>query len=281
MPRGAGVVGRLHRRAHPVLGRCRTPAHRPGPVHAPHRRLPAGQPPAAGAARPRARRLPGRQHPDRQRRQRRARRLGAGAHRGSPRGPRLVHDGQRHAAARRHRRRRGGVLLALPRDQRPQRGAGQPDHHRLLPPAGLGDGVRAASPSSSPPSIEARPPASRWRTCRRPSPGCTTSSTGRSNGTRRQREVDDDLAADHATAHRRDVRRDRRQGRAGGQRSGRQGPDRDGALRAADRRRAQRQRAGVDAGGARRHRADRPPAARRPARRHSRCRTRCRRTPTA
>ena len=44
---------------------------------------------------------------------------------------------------------------------------------------------------------------------------------------------------------------------------------------------AQRQRAGVDAGGARRHRADRPPDARRPPRRHGAPATPCRPTPTA
>ena len=112
------------------------------------------EPAAAGAARARARRLPDRQRPARHRRDRRPRRLGADPHRRPARGPRLVHDGQRHPAARRRRRRRGGVLRPLPRAQRAQRGAGQPDDDRLLPPARLVDGVRQRASSSSPRSTE-------------------------------------------------------------------------------------------------------------------------------
>ena len=99
VPRGAGVVGRVHRLAHPVLDRCRTAPHRPRPVHAADRRLPQGQPSTAGAAGTRPRRLPGRQRVARHRWHGRARGLGAGAHRRPSRGSRLVHDGQRHAAA--------------------------------------------------------------------------------------------------------------------------------------------------------------------------------------
>ena len=101
------------------------------------------EPPAARTARPRPRRLPGRQHPRRRGpRQRCHRRLGADPHRRSEGGPGLVHDGQRHPAAGRRRDRRRGVLPALPRGQRAQRGAGQPDDDRLLPAAGVGDRLR-------------------------------------------------------------------------------------------------------------------------------------------
>ena len=50
------------------------------------------------------------------------------------------------------------------------------DYFLLLASATVFVSVHRAARRARP---RARPPASSWRTCRRPSPGCTTSSTGR------------------------------------------------------------------------------------------------------
>ena len=158
VPRGAGVVGRLHRLADPVLGRRRAEARRSRSVHATDRRATSqsNRPPPVPL---------GLVHGDFQ---------VANVLLGDDRNDVIVDWELAHIGDPREDL--GWCMMAsvtqppdivgadeeafydaLPRDQRAQRGAGQPGHDRLLPAAGLVDGVRQRARAARRAGRAARP----------------------------------------------------------------------------------------------------------------------------